>query len=174
MFAHDQIAKGVIGDVLHVSVDFGVPIAAVDRISQKEQGGGTILDLGVYAINFVQQAFGNDVPEQILAAGQLNEFGVDLAVSAVLKYSRGRLATLTTHSQVQHTNEGRIVGTKGYIKFAGPFFHVCQSLVINDVPTNFPSHLHQWTTTISMEAQDCATKPTRRDESFWKEASKAT
>ena len=117
VFLAEQIRKGTIGDVYSVDVSFGVPsLDHVDRISQKKLGGGTILDLGVYTINVIQVAFGNDEPEKISAVGHINSEGIDLSVAAALSYSNGRSATLRTHSIVGLPNEAVIVGTKGYIK----------------------------------------------------------
>ncbi len=112
----EQIKKGVIGDVYHVSASFGVKIANVERVAKKELGGGTILDIGVYTINIVEQVFDGEVPEKITSIGHLNESGVDLDVSAALKFKNGRTATISTHSQVQLPNEAHIAGTKGIIK----------------------------------------------------------
>jgi dihydrodiol dehydrogenase / D-xylose 1-dehydrogenase (NADP) len=56
------------------------------------------------------------MPEKISAVGNLNENGVDLNCSAVLKFKNGRTATISTHSQINLPNEAHIVGTKGTIK----------------------------------------------------------
>ncbi len=115
-FVFDQIKKGVIGDILYVDATFGVMIENVERIAKKELGGGTILDLGVYTINIVEQVFNGEMPEKISAVGNLNADGVDLNCSAVLKFKNGRTATISTHSQIVLPNEAHIVGTKGTIK----------------------------------------------------------
>ena len=80
-------------------------------------GGGTILDLGIYTLQFSTFAFGAEKPESIKALGQLNEDGVDLSMSATMKFKGGRIATILTHSEVGLPNEGFIIGTKGTIKF---------------------------------------------------------
>ncbi len=115
-FVFDQIKKGVIGDILYVDATFGVMIENVERVAKKELGGGTILDLGVYTINIVEQVFNGEMPEKISAVGNLNANGVDLNCSAVLKFKNGRTATISTHSQIVLPNEAHIVGTKGTIK----------------------------------------------------------
>ena len=122
VFVAEQIRKGAIGDVYSVDASFGFPcLDQVDRISQKKLGGGTILDLGVYTLNIIQIAFGNDEPEKIAAVGDVNSEGVDLSVSAALSYSNGRSATMRTHSIVSLPCEAVIVGTKGYIKVGNIF-----------------------------------------------------
>lgn len=115
-FVLKQIQNGAIGDIIQVRAEFGVQIANVERINQKSLGGGTVLDLGVYCINLLQMSFGNEFPEEIVAVGHLNDQGIDLNVSAALKYSNGRTGVIVTHSAVQLPNEAEIVGTKGVIK----------------------------------------------------------
>jgi len=116
-FIVEEIHKGTIGEVISVDVDFGKRIwDQVERVSQKRLGGGTILDLGVYAINLIQQAFDNEPPTKVVAVGALNEDGVDVSVAAALSYSGGRSATLRTHAIVELPCEAMIVGKEGYIK----------------------------------------------------------
>jgi dihydrodiol dehydrogenase / D-xylose 1-dehydrogenase (NADP) len=115
-FVMETIKNGVIGDVYHVSADFGVPMTGIERFSKKELGGGSILDIGIYAINIVEMAFGGETPTQIKAIGHLNEDGVDESVSAALKFKNGKTASISTHSKVKLPCEAQIVGTKGILK----------------------------------------------------------
>ncbi|CAG2184118.1 unnamed protein product, partial [Oppiella nova] len=85
-FIMDQLKQGVIGDVLHVTANLGFNNADVARIATKELGGGTVLDLGVYAINIVEQAFNGETPEKVLAVGHLNKNGVDYDFAASLQF----------------------------------------------------------------------------------------
>lgn len=82
----------------------------------KELGGGTILDIGVYCLQFASLVYNNEVPESIKAAGLLNENGIDMSVSASLLYKGNRTATIVTHALVDLPNEAYICGTKGMIK----------------------------------------------------------
>ena len=88
----------------------------VNIFSSKEQGGGTILDLGVYTIQFASFAFDDEKPQSIKASGHLNENGVDMTMSATLLYDNNRVATIATNAFVAMPNEGIIVGTKGTIR----------------------------------------------------------
>lgn len=82
----------------------------------KHLGGGTTLDLGVYCTQFASLVFGGERPEKIVAAGTLNEEGVDMSASSTLMYSNGRTATLLTHAQVDFPCEAIVAGTKGLLK----------------------------------------------------------
>lgn len=99
----EAIAAGEIGKVKQVFAFFGFPITA-DRLHKKELGGGTVLDLGVYTIQFAQLIFGGETPV-VTAAGHLGPGGCDLSASMTLTYPSGGTASLATHSEVQLPNE---------------------------------------------------------------------
>lgn len=79
-------------------------------------GGGTVLDLGVYCLQFACLIFNNEKPESIKASGFLNEDGVDMSTSTTLLYKGNRTATLVTNAMVNLTQEASVCGTKGMIK----------------------------------------------------------
>lgn len=91
-------------------------IIRVCDFSTKELGGGTILDLGVYTIQFASLVFNGERPESIAASGHKNEDGVDMSMSATLSYKNGRTATIATNGAVALPNEAIVCGTKGMIK----------------------------------------------------------
>ncbi|XP_031842110.1 trans-1,2-dihydrobenzene-1,2-diol dehydrogenase isoform X2 [Nomia melanderi] len=111
-----EIESGSIGEVYQVLASFGFNLSEVERIKSKQMGGGTILDLGVYGIQFACLIFDHEVPHTIRASGCLNEEGVDLSASANLHYKGNRTATLLFHALVDLPNEAHIIGTKGIIK----------------------------------------------------------
>ncbi|XP_069673557.1 trans-1,2-dihydrobenzene-1,2-diol dehydrogenase-like [Periplaneta americana] len=117
-----ELEAGTVGEVLQVIANLGVLNAHVDRVKLKEMGGGNILNLGVYVLQFAQLVFGPSPPENVVAAGQINENGVDYSSSIILKYQGGKTATLTTHGKVQLPNNAYVVGTKGIIKVSSPFW----------------------------------------------------
>lgn len=84
--------------------------------SIKSLGGGTVLDLGVYAIQFACLVFNNEMPHTVQAAGCLNKEEVDQSVSTTFLYNGNRTATIITHSLVDLPNEAYVIGTKGMIK----------------------------------------------------------
>ena len=48
--------SGAIGEVFDVNSQFGVQIEA-DRVAKKELGGGALLDIGIYCVQFSQFIF---------------------------------------------------------------------------------------------------------------------
>jgi len=132
----EEIQKGTVGDIVQVIVSFGQPIEEIDRLKLKELGGGTTLDLGVYCCQFASLVYGGEKPEKIIAAGYLNDQGVDISTSSTLLYSRGRTATLMTHAKVVLPCEAYAVGTKGTLKMAYPFWCGTKlEITMNNQPT---------------------------------------
>jgi len=112
----EDLANKTIGDILQVSVNFGTILTHKDRCRLKELGGGATLDIGVYCAQFVSFIFGGVRPEKILAAGHLNEDGIDDSASATLIYPGGRTATVIIQGTVKMESEAYACGTKGSIK----------------------------------------------------------
>lgn len=110
------IESGVIGEVVQVTLDFGFPISDTERIKSKELGGGAILDLGVYVLQFQQYVFRGLTPSKVVANGHLNNEGVDNSVAAILTYSGNKTAVVSISSLVKLSSQGTIYGTKGTIK----------------------------------------------------------
>lgn len=77
-------------------------------------GGGTVLDLGVYVIQFAQFVT-RQPPKSIEATGVLNAEGIDSEVHAKLTYSDSLVANVTTSALKQLSNSAVIKGTKGQI-----------------------------------------------------------
>ena len=70
-----EIEAGKIGDVKFVNVNFGFDMHDKSRIVQKSLGGGVLLDLGCYGVQFAQLVFG-ERPHKIVASGTLNQDGM--------------------------------------------------------------------------------------------------
>ncbi|XP_017279074.1 trans-1,2-dihydrobenzene-1,2-diol dehydrogenase [Kryptolebias marmoratus] len=131
------LAQGELGEVKMVRAEFGVPLMHVPRAMQKELGGGAILDLGIYCLQFTCMVYNGEKPESIQATGVCRETGVDETVVVTLKFSKNRLAVLTCSSGVQLPNDALIAGTKGTIHVPSPMW--CPtSLVVNGKETQFP------------------------------------
>ena len=118
----DTIERGVIGDVVFSEIDFGVKIDDRERVKKRELGGGSTLDLGVYAINFSQWVHGNKRPDKIVAAGHLFPEGTDSSMNGVMTYPGGGTAVYGCHARVETMSTARVYGTKGRISLPFPFW----------------------------------------------------
>ncbi len=112
---NEVLASNVIGEPTMLTANLGYNISGKDRIRRPELGGGALLDLGVYVLNFASMVFGNDVTD-IASICTFNELGMDMQDSITLRYRDGKTAVLcaTAHSIADRT--GVIFGTNGYIR----------------------------------------------------------
>ncbi|KAI5643218.1 oxidoreductase family, NAD-binding rossmann fold domain-containing protein [Phthorimaea operculella] len=134
-----QLELGKLGDVKFVEANFGVEAGVMERVLKKNMGGGALLDVGIYVLQFAQFVF-KDEPIKVLATGGLNSDGVDVWESIILEYSGGRRAVLNTHSQLKMWNKATIVGTKGRITLEDPFHCPTQMILADGDKVEHPLH----------------------------------
>jgi len=121
--ARELIADGAIGEVRQVQADLGVdrPYDPTDRLFDPAQGGGAMLDLGVYVVSIVQHFLGN--PDRVSVSGSLAPTGVDAEAGLLLGYADGRAASLLISLRNPTPGMARIHGTKGWIEIPPRFHH---------------------------------------------------
>ncbi|KAJ8272268.1 hypothetical protein COCON_G00111270 [Conger conger] len=131
------LSQGEVGEVKVVRVEFGLPLLHVPRAVENELGGGALLDIGVYCLQFALMVFNGDRPESIQASGFCLDTGVDEAMVVTLTFSGNRIAVCICSIAVQLPNEALIVGTKGQIRI--PRHMWCPTtLVVNGKETQYP------------------------------------
>jgi predicted dehydrogenase len=128
--ARALIDDGAIGEVRQLQADLGVdrPYDPTDRLFDPAQGGGAMLDLGVYVVSFAQYFLGT--PDRIAVSGSLAPTGVDAEAGLLLGYEDGRVATLLISLKHPTPGAARIQGTKGWIEVP-PRFHHPHRIVLN-------------------------------------------
>jgi predicted dehydrogenase len=121
--ARELIDGGAIGEVRQLQADLGVdrPYNPADRLFDPAQGGGAMLDLGVYVVSFAQYFLGT--PNRIEVTGSLAPTGVDAEAGLLLGYDDGRAATLLISLKHHTPGAARIQGTKGWIDVPPRFHH---------------------------------------------------
>lgn len=77
------LAQGEVGEVKIVRSEFCLPLMDVARSVQKELGGGAMLDLGIYCLQFVCMVYNGEKPESIQAMGVCMETGNEKETSGV-------------------------------------------------------------------------------------------
>ncbi|RIX48732.1 gfo/Idh/MocA family oxidoreductase [Paenibacillus nanensis] len=112
----EWLKQGLIGDVQLVKADFGFDAGwnPEGRLLSKEQGGGALLDAGVYPVSFASMVYGEQ-PKSIQSSAHIGETGVDERFSLLFEYDGGRTAMLNGAVRLSLTNDAHIFGTKGYI-----------------------------------------------------------
>ncbi|MBR0048738.1 MAG: Gfo/Idh/MocA family oxidoreductase [Prevotella sp.] len=113
------IADGRIGTPQLITATLGYSMGDKPRILRPDLCGGALLDLGVYAINFVRMftATPEDAaaPEIITIDGHCikSTTGIDLTNAITIVLSNGILANLQSSAQCVGDNIGVIAGTEG-------------------------------------------------------------
>ncbi len=111
-----EIAQsGELGEILGVEGKFCYAMDEDEmdhHVFKVENGGGSLLDVGVYGLNFASWYLGKDV-EKITAQSTVYN-GVDSHTCAVLKYKNGAMADISSALLVRKPNEGFVYGSKGY------------------------------------------------------------
>jgi len=118
----DWIAAGRIGEVRSVTATIGF-VAAPDfshRLLNLELGGGALLDVGIYALEYILMAYRGERPKRVAAVGKLFYNGADANVSASLEFSTGT-AQFTCALDTSLPTTAAIYGTQGSIEIPGTF-----------------------------------------------------
>lgn len=128
----ELLADGAIGEVTGMQADLGVlaPDDPTDRFWDPAQGGGALLDLGVYLVSFAQLVLGD--PDRVVAHGARAATGVEREASLLLGYDDGRTATLSMSLRSPMPGGARVFGTAGWIDVPPRFHH----------PTRLVLHRH--------------------------------
>jgi predicted dehydrogenase len=128
------IEAGMIGEPQYLTADHSqfLPPERADRLWSRELGGGSLLDLGVYPINFAARLFG--LPTSLVARGTLTDAdagpfgdgagdgGVDSQVSIIFDHVSGQRSTLQACMTQLGSTDATILGTLGSIVLDGPFY----------------------------------------------------
>ncbi|MEV7438397.1 Gfo/Idh/MocA family protein [Streptomyces griseoviridis] len=129
MYCHPLVRRlkalvddGAIGEVRTVQADFGLagPFPPSHRLRDPAQGGGALLDLGVYPVSFAQLLLGE--PSEVVARAVLSDEGVDLQTGTVLSFDSGALATLHCSLTGGTPVAASITGSAGRIDVPDGFF----------------------------------------------------
>lgn len=109
------VNEGVLGDILGVEGKFCYTMDEDEmdhHVFNPENGGGSLLDVGVYGLNFASWYLGKDV-EAINAQSDFYN-GVDSHTCALIKYKNGAIADISSAILLRKPNEGFVYGSKGY------------------------------------------------------------
>jgi predicted dehydrogenase len=121
--ARRLVEDGAIGEVRQVQADLGVdrPYDPADRLFDPAQGGGAMLDLGVYVVSFAQYFLGS--PDSVSVVGSLAPTRVDLESWVLLGYGDGRAASLLMSLRNPTPGAARLHGTGGWLEVKPRFHH---------------------------------------------------
>lgn len=113
----ELVENGVLGDILGVEGKFCYSMDEDEmdhHVFKRENGGGSLLDVGVYGLNFASWYLGKDI-ETINAQSDIYN-GVDSHTCVLLKYKNGAIADISSANLLRKPNEGYVYGNKGYAR----------------------------------------------------------
>lgn len=113
--------SGAIGKVVSVKADFGfkAPFLPEKRLFNKELGGGSLLDIGIYPLFLSYLFLGK--PTNIKASATFGSTDVDEQCGIVLTYADGQLALLDSTLLAKTDCIGLIQGETGQIRIHSRF-----------------------------------------------------
>ncbi len=115
----DLVRKGRIGTPKFFNSSFSMIVRPGNIRTEKELGGGTLYDIGVYCINAARYVFRSE-PKEVMAisvnsgSSKLNE--IDESTGALLRFDGERVAAFITSFNAADVASYRIVGTKGHVR----------------------------------------------------------
>ncbi len=125
----EVVASGQIGQVRGAHGDLTAFRAydPDDRLFNPENGGGAVLDLGVYVISFAQHFLGT--PDVVHAVGGTYPNGVEGEFALLFGYNDGRSATLSGSFKTLGPGRFMLLGTEGWLDVHARF-HRSPSITI--------------------------------------------
>ena len=109
------IESGIIGTPVSLTANLGYVLTEVERVMQPTLGGGALLDVGIYTINFALMVFGENY-DTIISKAQFNQAGADVSNSVTITWEDGSIAVLHSSALSQTDRRGMIYGDKGYLE----------------------------------------------------------
>ncbi|MEP7035511.1 MAG: Gfo/Idh/MocA family oxidoreductase [Actinomycetota bacterium] len=127
--AREMVNRGDIGKVVAVHADFSIEVAfdASHRLYDLSNGGGALLDLGIYPIHFAWLFLGRPDFQQV--QGTLSPTGSDAVVALQWGFRSGAIAQLRCATTAWTPGLATVAGTTGSISVE-PWFLNPQRLVI--------------------------------------------
>jgi predicted dehydrogenase len=118
----ERLAEGRIGETQFVEADFGfrLPVDPAHRLFDPAQGGGALLDLGIYPLQFATMVLGP--VESVRALGQIGATGVDETTVVTLGHDGGALSVSKASIRLDLRCTARIAGSDGAIELPA-FMH---------------------------------------------------
>ncbi|MBI4658725.1 MAG: Gfo/Idh/MocA family oxidoreductase [Verrucomicrobia bacterium] len=128
----EMLRQGAIGEVRMLTADFGfrAPLDPNSRLFNPADGGGALLDVGIYPISLASMIFGP--PVKIASMAQLGRTGVDEESAMLLQHAAGQIAVLMCAVRTNMPQEAVIMGTEGQIRIHSPWWRPTAMSLIAD------------------------------------------
>jgi predicted dehydrogenase len=122
----ELVKSGRIGEPRFFNSTFSMHARPGGIRTQRELGGGTLFDLGVYCVNTARLMFRAE-PTEVFASSidgaRADMPEIDEMTAAMMRFDGDRLATFTTSFNANGVSDFRIVGTEGNIHAEPAYQH---------------------------------------------------
>lgn len=121
--AMDVLRSGGLGEPRAVVADlcYPAPYDPSGRLFDPAQGGGALLDVGIYPLALAFDVLG-DRPAQVESVVHVATTGVDLSCSVAMRYANGATAAFTAGFEAQGRREAAVFGTRGRLVIHEPMW----------------------------------------------------
>lgn len=135
--ALQMVRDGKIGDVRLITADFGyhAPYKAESRIYNRQLGGGSLLDVGIYPALLMQAVFGAPARENIQATATFTADHVDESCGFMFRYPDNKMAIGHSSVAAYTPVEATFYGEKGLIRLHTRWHHA-QKLSLLEYPAH--------------------------------------
>lgn len=125
----ELVRSGGLGTVrsLHASIGLAAAYDPTGRLWAPDLGGGALLDLGVYTVDFARLLLGQ--VETVEVSGSLAATGVEAECAMALGFSDGRRALLDTSLLTALPGTATVIGSRGWAELS-PTFHAPTRLTL--------------------------------------------
>ena len=114
--AREILESGIIGKPVMLTASLSYNVSEKERVLSPELGGGVLLDLGVYVLNFVRMYCSSPIRNLSTTCIKAPS-GVDASEVVTLIHEDGTLSSVQASAFSQGENIGVIAGTTGYLEF---------------------------------------------------------
>ncbi|MEL6678699.1 MAG: Gfo/Idh/MocA family oxidoreductase [Pseudomonadota bacterium] len=118
-----RVAAGEIGEVKHFRAALGMPsdLTTPSRLTSSAQGGGALMDLGVYGVSLADYILG---PGALVAArGRMIGEGVDSDCMLQMRHGSGVLSHVSASLSCELENVLEVAGDRGRLVLESPFIN---------------------------------------------------
>ncbi|WP_232702319.1 Gfo/Idh/MocA family protein [Halobacterium wangiae] len=117
-----DVAADHLGDPRHVhaAFDFPMPASKADVRLAPELAGGSLMDVGCYAVSAARQFLGEPVAATA-SSHDARDCGVDTEFAGTLRFADGATATVEASFETRNYQSYRVEGTDGWLEATDAF-----------------------------------------------------
>lgn len=114
---YDIVSSNSLGPLRFIQMNFGSykEYDMTNRFFNRNLAGGSLLDIGVYALSFVRW-FMSEKPDQIVSQVRFAPTGVDEQAGILLMNSKQEMATVSLSLHAKQPKRGTVAFDKGFIE----------------------------------------------------------